>query len=404
MVSVIFDADFDQPTTLAAMLDMEQADRWCMDVHDCRGLIHSLSMDARRGLCLYEAPDAEAVRRALDSFGNPGSLRAWTASSAYAEGYGRDGWPWGRGSFAITYHDLSADEARRRFRRRPAVAGASEVRVLGDFLSLDGARAAVSRMVDAGVGRIVTTPHFDASLVRTPERFEARMQEMDDGFAALIGAVQEDHPELELHRGQEVMLDDPFPDLSDPRLRLAGTRFVLVEWPRLRIPPSTPEVLAQIGAQDFLRRTRPQIEIDQLGRAGAQALGHIFAGDDEILAPLVLAPHDDMRMGMAGIEVIDRGPVEPRSQIALDLFHPAPDQRLQILIFRAVFGRDNEAELVPITAAAAPITPRVPSPAARSSQRSQRGPAGPSCRCSLPFTILAACGCVGSFRNAPRLE
>lgn len=152
MVPVIFDADFDQPTTLSQMLDMQRADRGCLDLHDCHGLIHSLSMDARRGLCLYEAPDAEAVRRALDSFGNPASLRAWTASSAYAEGYGRDAWPWGRCSFAITYHDLSADEARHRFQRRPAAAGTSEVRVLGDFLSLDGTRAI----------RLYETPDMDA--------------------------------------------------------------------------------------------------------------------------------------------------------------------------------------------------------------------------------------------------
>ena len=46
-------------------------------------------------------------------------------------------------------------------------------------------------------------------------------------------------PDLDLHRGHEVMLDIPDPDLSDPRLRLAGTAFVLVEWPGLQVPPST---------------------------------------------------------------------------------------------------------------------------------------------------------------------
>lgn len=113
--------------------------------------------------------------------------------------------------------------------------------------SLDG----VARMVDAGIDRIVTTPHFDASLLRDAHRREARLEQMDDAFATLEAAVAGVHPELVLERGHEVMLDDPFPDLSDDRLRLAGTRCVLVEWPRLSIPPGTPEVIARIRAQGW---------------------------------------------------------------------------------------------------------------------------------------------------------
>lgn len=131
---------------------------------------------------------------------------------------------------------------------------------------VDGARGAVSRMVEAGVQRIVTTPHFDASLVRDPERFEARMDEMDRGFTALLEAVAEDHPDLALGRGHEVMLDDPFPDLSDPRLRLGGTRFVLVEWPRLRIPPSTPEAIARIREQGWVPLIAHPERYEAIGR------------------------------------------------------------------------------------------------------------------------------------------
>ncbi len=112
--------------------------------------------------------------------------------------------------------------------------------------TLDDALEGIGRMVAAGVGSIVTTPHFDASLGRDPRRFAERMECVDDAFADLEAGVAEAFPDLRLTRGHEVMLDDPFPDLSDPRLRLAGTRFVLVEWPRLRIPPATPEVVARI--------------------------------------------------------------------------------------------------------------------------------------------------------------
>ena len=48
---------------------------------------------------------------------------------------------------------------------------------------------------------------------------------------------------MDLLRGHEVLLDVPDPDLSDPRVRLAGTNLVLAEWPRLQIPPETPAVI-----------------------------------------------------------------------------------------------------------------------------------------------------------------
>jgi protein-tyrosine phosphatase len=44
------------------------------------------------------------------------------------------------------------------------------------------------------------------------------------------------------------MLDIPDADLSDPRLHLAGTPFVLVEWPSLQVPPATPRVLEALQA------------------------------------------------------------------------------------------------------------------------------------------------------------
>lgn len=118
--------------------------------------------------------------------------------------------------------------------------------------SLEGARAAVTRMVEGGARGIVTTPHFDASLVRDAARLEARLDQIEGSFARLAEAVAGDHPGLDLRRGLEIRLDDPFPDLSDPRLRLAGTHFVLVEWPQFRIPPSTPEVLNRLRTAGWI--------------------------------------------------------------------------------------------------------------------------------------------------------
>ena len=51
-------------------------------------------------------------------------------------------------------------------------------------------------------------------------------------------------------------------------------------------------------------------------------------------------------MRMAGVEVIDRYPIEPRSKVVFNLLHQAPGQRFEVFIMIAVFGRDDEPELM----------------------------------------------------------
>lgn len=116
----------------------------------------------------------------------------------------------------------------------------------------DGARSVedvlqgVERMVAVGIDRIVTTPHLDGSLTADPEAFEARMREVDEAWAGAKAAVSERFPDILFERGHEVMLDTPDTVLSDPRVRLAGTSFVLVEWPRLQVPPGSTRAVARV--------------------------------------------------------------------------------------------------------------------------------------------------------------
>src|SRR3546814_4717055 len=113
--------------------------------------------------------------------------------------------------------------------------------------------------------------------------------------------------------------------------------------------------LLDLGAQPRLDRAvvaRSEIEIDQLGAALAHAGGQIGAGDDEVAAAIVTAAHHDMGMRVAGVEMIDRDPVEPRSEIGFDSRHQPPGERLEIVILIAVLGRDDEAELMAIALAA----------------------------------------------------
>jgi protein-tyrosine phosphatase len=72
------------------------------------------------------------------------------------------------------------------------------------------------------------------------------MEEIDRGWSILRDGAGGQFPDLELRLGFEVMVDIPDPDLSDPKLRLGGTGFVLVEWPHLKVPPGTPAVLERL--------------------------------------------------------------------------------------------------------------------------------------------------------------
>lgn len=113
--------------------------------------------------------------------------------------------------------------------------------------TMEDALESIERMARCGIRAIVTTPHFNASLLRSP-RGRERIAEVSVAFEELRGVAAERFPDVFIDRGFEIMLDDPDPDLSDPALRLAGTSFVLVEWPSMQVPPGTDGVLHRIRA------------------------------------------------------------------------------------------------------------------------------------------------------------
>ena len=114
--------------------------------------------------------------------------------------------------------------------------------------SLEDVVGGIERMVQEGIRKIITTPHLDASLTRDPASFAARMDEVDRAWSLARDAVAERFPEVDFRRGHELLLDIPDPVLDDRRVTLGGTTFVLLEWPRLQLPPGTVEVLGRLRA------------------------------------------------------------------------------------------------------------------------------------------------------------
>jgi protein-tyrosine phosphatase len=113
----------------------------------------------------------------------------------------------------------------------------------------DGARdveeavAAYERMRQAGIERFVATPHLDGSLTMR-DGLAARLDAFDRARADLQAALGADAASIA--GGAEVKLDVPEVDLSDPRVRLGGTRHVLVEFPFMSVPPQSARALARI--------------------------------------------------------------------------------------------------------------------------------------------------------------
>ena len=103
-------------------------------------------------------------------------------------------------------------------------------------------------MVRQGTSHIITTPHFAASLIEQRDVFEARLNEIDARFEELLAAVGRKFPTLRLEKGVELALDTPSLGSLDPRLRLGGGRFALVEFPFFAVPPNSAKPLTELKA------------------------------------------------------------------------------------------------------------------------------------------------------------
>lgn len=110
----------------------------------------------------------------------------------------------------------------------------------------DDTRAALAAFAAQGVTAVVATPHFRGSLLERPAEAERTLAEMDAAWDRARAIAAAEFPALRLERGVELMLDTPAPDLSDERLRLAGTRFALVEFPFMSVPPFAENALFEL--------------------------------------------------------------------------------------------------------------------------------------------------------------
>lgn len=114
--------------------------------------------------------------------------------------------------------------------------------------SLEESLKGVAALADAGVTSVITTPHFRGSICKREAAFVVEMERIDRNYTDFAAAALKAFPLMKVARGVEIALDVPELDLTDPRLRLGGTKFALVEFPFFGVPPNSDLALRRISA------------------------------------------------------------------------------------------------------------------------------------------------------------
>jgi len=110
------------------------------------------------------------------------------------------------------------------------------------------ARLALEAFAGAGISKIVATVHVDASILERASAWDEWTSRTDVAWASLREVARKAYPRLQLFRGAELKLDAHASDLSDERLSLGDTPFVLVEFPGRMIPVFAARLLHEVRA------------------------------------------------------------------------------------------------------------------------------------------------------------
>lgn len=100
---------------------------------------------------------------------------------------------------------------------------------------------------DAGINRVVTTPHLDGARASGQRR-----ERIESAFRELAAAAEETVPEVQLELAFEIRIDDPEADLSDRSLGLSGGGAILVEFPQLTMPAYSGRMLGVVVDQGWV--------------------------------------------------------------------------------------------------------------------------------------------------------
>lgn len=79
MAIVVVERSFEAPVEIEELEQTENCFAWCLEENGIRFVQTYFSLDRKRMTCIYEAPDAESVRRVSDRAKLPYD-RIWSAT------------------------------------------------------------------------------------------------------------------------------------------------------------------------------------------------------------------------------------------------------------------------------------------------------------------------------------
>jgi predicted DNA binding CopG/RHH family protein len=83
MATAVMERTYAAPITIEELIGLDVNTRWCLSTHRCRPLFHSLAADEKSSLCIFDCPDAEALRSAAREMETTEEPRIWGASMHY---------------------------------------------------------------------------------------------------------------------------------------------------------------------------------------------------------------------------------------------------------------------------------------------------------------------------------
>lgn len=86
MAAIVVEREFRSPKTAADMREAVKSGQWCLNLYRIRPSVHYLSRDGLRCACIFDAPDAEAMRNAAHNITATPPRHLWPATVHPAPG------------------------------------------------------------------------------------------------------------------------------------------------------------------------------------------------------------------------------------------------------------------------------------------------------------------------------
>ncbi len=141
---VMIEREFAERLSLGELPAMMASSAWCLRLHGVTALRHYLAIDGLRMVCVFEAPDVEALRRVMvaDRMRPPRHLWSATVHGSEPSGDGWDGT--GRRSLVVVERSLKAatpfEAVQALEDAAPACFEQRDVIPLASYFSLDRRR------------------------------------------------------------------------------------------------------------------------------------------------------------------------------------------------------------------------------------------------------------------------